>query len=82
MRENALPLQTGFGWVRFARPDDAERIVRMVGNLAAHHGDTPALTADSLVRDISGEDPWLYVLVAESGDELVGYVALCRLIRL
>ncbi|UIJ32725.1 GNAT family N-acetyltransferase [Cereibacter azotoformans] len=54
----------------------------MAVKLADHHGDTPTLTANDLIRDISGENPWLYVLVAEADGELVGYVARCRLIRL
>ncbi|MFN8680301.1 N-acetyltransferase family protein [Paracoccus sp. P2] len=82
MQKNHLSLQTGFGLVRCARQTDTERIVEMAGKLADHHGDTPTLTADDLIRDISGENPWLYVLVAEADGELVGYVALCRLIRL
>ncbi|RWR16708.1 GNAT family N-acetyltransferase [Sinirhodobacter populi] len=82
MQKHTLPIQTEFGLVRCARQIDAERIVEMAGKLAAHHGDTPTLTAHDLIRDISGENPSLYVLVAEADGELVGYVALCRLIRL
>ena len=82
MQEHHLPIIAGSGLVRCARQADAERIVEMAGKLAEHHEDTPTLTADDLIRDISGENPWLYVLVAEVDDELVGYVALCRLVRL
>lgn len=82
MLRNSLPLRTEFGSVRCARPADAERIVPMVGKLASHHGDTPALTADDLARDLFGVNPWIYVLVAEVRSELIGYVALCGLTRL
>ncbi|WP_182912809.1 GNAT family N-acetyltransferase [Paracoccus onubensis] len=82
MQRNSLPLQTEFGVVRCARPTDAERIVQMVGKLAAHHGDTPALTADDLARDVFVANPWIYVLVAEARGELIGYSALCGLTRL
>lgn len=82
MQKKHLPLQTGFGMVRFARQTDAKRIVEMAGKLADHHGDTATLSADDLIRNMSGENPWLYVLVAEADGELIGYAALCRLIRL
>lgn len=82
MLKSTLPLKTGFGLIRFARRTDAERIVEMAGKLANHHGDTPTLTVDDLIRDISGKNPWLYVLVAEADGELVGYAGLCRLIQL
>ncbi len=75
-------LQTAFGTIREARPADAARIVQMVGKLAAHHGDTPTLTADDLARDAFGETPWIHILVAESAGALIGYAALCGLIRL
>jgi GNAT superfamily N-acetyltransferase len=82
MHKKSLPLQTGFGTVRCACPADAERIVQMVGSLASHHGDTPAITADDLIRDVFDVNPWIYMLVAETGDDLIGYVALCGLSRL
>ncbi|WP_406870608.1 GNAT family N-acetyltransferase [Thioclava sp. 'Guangxiensis'] len=82
MLKSNFPLTTDFGLIRFARQSDAERILEMAGKLADHHGDTPTLTVDDLIRDISGENPWLYVLVAQTDGELVGYAALCRLTRL
>ncbi|MFE3838144.1 GNAT family N-acetyltransferase [Pseudogemmobacter sonorensis] len=77
-----LPLRTHFGTLRGARTEDAERIVQMVGALARHHGDTPGLTVEALLRDISGTAPWLHLLVAEAGGELAGYAALCGQSRL
>lgn len=82
MQRKSLPLQTDFGTVRCAHPTDAERIVQMVGMLASHHGDIPAVTTDDLSRDAFGVNPWIYVLVAKAEKELVGYAALCGLTRL
>lgn len=82
MQRNSILLQTDFGTVRCACPADVERIVQMVGKLAIYHGDTPAITADDLIRDVFDLNPWIYILVAEVGDELIGYVALCGLTRL
>lgn len=82
MEQNSLPLQTEFGTIRNARPVDTERIIQMVGRLAAHHGDTPNLTPDDLARDVFNENPWIFVLVAEAGDELAGYAAMSGLIQL
>lgn len=82
MEQNSFPLQTKFGAIRSARPADTVRIIQMVGSLAAHHGDRPALTPDDLAQDLFKENPWIFVLVAEAGGELVGYAAMCGLIQL
>ena len=82
MERDTLFLPMPFGRVRNARPEDTDSIVQMVAKLAAHHGDTAVLTPDDLVRDVFGKGPWIYILVAETGDELVGYAALCGLIQL
>lgn len=49
----------------------------MICKLAAHHGDTPTLTIDSLSRDTAGLAPWVTIIVAEHEGELIGYAALC-----
>ncbi|MFT4150828.1 MAG: GNAT family N-acetyltransferase [Paracoccaceae bacterium] len=82
MQRKSLRLQTDFGTVRSAHLTDAQRIVQMVGMLASHHGDITTITVDELSRDVFGVNPWIYILVAEAGKELVGYAALCRLARL
>jgi len=82
MERPVLPLPTDFGTVRRARPADGLRIVQMVAELAAHHGDTATLTAEALSRDLFSERPWIAVVVAEAGGRLIGYAALCGLIRL
>jgi ribosomal protein S18 acetylase RimI-like enzyme len=82
MERNTFPLFTTFGQIREARPSDVHEIVNMVRKLAAHHGDTAALTPDDLMRDAFGERPWIYLLVAEAQGALVGYAALYGLIQL
>ena len=54
----------------------------MIGRLAAHHGNAPALAPIDLARDLFDQKPWIFVLVAEAGDELIGYAAMCGLIQL
>lgn len=71
-----------FANIRNAQLDDANRIAEMVGQLAVHHGDTPTVTPDDISRDIAGPQPWLHILVAEADGALIGYAALCSLIRL
>lgn len=68
--------------VRGARSAEAERIVQMVGRLAAHHGDAASLTSEDLLRDAFGHTPWIHLLVAEVEGELAGYAALCGLMQL
>lgn len=82
MERRFFPLPTGFGEIRRARPEDSHRIVQMIGQLAAHHGDTSTLTHDDLLRDLFSEKPWISIVVAEVGGKLVGYAAMCGLIQL
>lgn len=82
MEQNTLFLKTSFGSVRDALPSETDTIVRMVGKLAAHHGDSAALTAEDFARDAFGERPWIYALVAEADGDLVGYAVLCGSIQL
>ena len=82
MNQRSLSLPTTFGVIRSARPADSQRILQMIGQLAAHHGDTATLTHDDLSRDLFGEKPWISIVVAEMGDKLIGYAAMCGLIQL
>lgn len=75
-------LPTRFGAIRPAALADCARIVEMVGQLAAHHGDTPSLAQEDLVRDLFGERPWLSLIVAETSGALIGYAAMTGLIQL
>jgi GNAT superfamily N-acetyltransferase len=68
--------------IREMLPSDIDKLIRMVGKLAAFHGDTPELTESNLVRDVFAESPWIYILVAEAEGELIGYAAMCGLIKL
>lgn len=67
---------------RDAIRSDVARLLSMVRALAEHHGDIPKISEEVLKRDIFGVVPWIYVLVAEVEDEVVGYAALCPLIKL
>ena len=67
---------------RGAARSDVERILSMVRALAHHHGDVPGVSAKALERDIFGEIPWIYALVAEVDGRAVGYAALCPMIKL
>ncbi|XDA96662.1 GNAT family N-acetyltransferase [Sulfitobacter sp. LCG007] len=82
MEQRSLPLHTGFGVVRRARRADHRRILEMVGQLAAHHGDVASLTPDDLRRDLAGKRPWISVVVAECGHRLIGYAAMYPVIQL
>lgn len=82
MEQCFLPLPTSFGVIRHAHPADSHRIVQMTGQLAAHHGDTPTMTHEDLLRDLFSEKPWISVVVAEMGGQLIGYAAMCGLIKL
>ncbi len=77
-----LPVPTGFGVIRRAGATDLERIVQMVTQLAKHHGDTPTVTHDDLVRDVFCSDPWIFIVVAEMDKELIGYAAMCGSVQL
>lgn len=82
MKNCHLPLKTDFGLVREAQPSDADCLLSMIGELAEHHGDTPTLTREDIMRDAFSDKPWIHVLVAENNGSLVGYAVLCGLIQL
>ncbi len=63
--------------VRRVEQPDLPDLLRMVTALAAHHGDTARVSLDTLARDVLGDAPWLWTLVAEVGGSLVGYAASC-----
>jgi GNAT superfamily N-acetyltransferase len=68
--------------VRRAVQKDIPQILEMIKALAEFHDDTPKICQSALERDALGETPWIYLLVAEVGDKLVGYTALCPLVQL
>lgn len=74
METSAAPL------IRRACPGDAAALLAMVEGLAAHHGDTATLTAETLARDVFTDPPWVRVFVADA-DRLVGYAALVPLAK-
>lgn len=82
MNQHDIPPETPAVTIRAARPSDTDRIVEMVGKLAAYHGDTSALTAGILRRDAFGAPPWLHLLLAEVRGEITGFAALYGLMKL
>ena len=82
MEREIFALDLPFGTIRSAYPSDTDGLLRMVGRLAGHHGDVATLTRESLKRDAFGPRPWIEILVAVAGGHLIGYAALCPLIRL
>lgn len=68
--------------VRAAIAADIAQLLPLIAGLAAHHGDIATVTVTDLQRDLFGPHPWFYILVAERGDVLVGYVALLPLAQL
>ena len=67
--------------IRVAKPRDLPELNQMIALLAAHHGDAAAMTPDKLQRDLFGPMPWIQALVADAGEELIGYAILVPLYR-
>ncbi|MEO0747969.1 MAG: GNAT family N-acetyltransferase [Pseudomonadota bacterium] len=68
--------------VRDGKREDLPHVANMVRALAEHHGDRAKTDVSVLTRDFFGPTPWGHLLVAEITTELVGYAALCPVIRL
>lgn len=67
--------------IRVAKPRDLPELNAMIALLAAHHGDGADMTPDKLQRDLFGPMPWIQALVADTGEELMGYAILVPLYR-
>ncbi|WP_337266373.1 GNAT family N-acetyltransferase [Oryzifoliimicrobium ureilyticus] len=67
--------------IRAAQHKDLPALQDMIGLLAQHHGDVPRINTDQLEADIFGPLPWITVLVADAGEELLGYAILVPLYR-
>ena len=67
--------------IRQAGVPDIGAVVEMIGQLAEFHGDETTTDRFVVERDITGSVPWITVLVAEIGRDLVGYVILCPLYK-
>ncbi|MFL4471956.1 N-acetyltransferase family protein [Tateyamaria armeniaca] len=61
---------------------DVGQVVTLINALAAHHDDTPDTDAARLSRDALGAHPWVTVLVASGGSQIVGYAALVPMAQL
>ncbi|MGB7317388.1 MAG: GNAT family N-acetyltransferase [Planktotalea sp.] len=68
--------------IRPARAHDAIAIAEMVSGLAEHHSDVAQMSAEDVVFLCFGPAPWLTLIVAETGDKLLGYAALQRKVQL
>lgn len=77
MTQRANPLN-----IRNGKPEDLPHVAHMVRALAAHHGNRAKTNASVLTREFFGPTPWGHLLVAEIAAELLGYAALCPVIRL
>ena len=60
--------------VRRVEQPDLANLLRMV---TAHHGDITRVNLDTRARDVMGDTPSPWTLVAEVGGFLVGYAASC-----
>ena len=58
------------------------QLIQMISALAAHHQDEPTISLEELDRDVFASNPWITVFVAQIGNVVVGYVALCPLMLL
>jgi GNAT superfamily N-acetyltransferase len=67
--------------IRAAKSPDLAELREMITELAAHHGDAAIVSQENLERDIFGRMPWITALVAEAGNELIGYAILVPLYR-
>jgi GNAT superfamily N-acetyltransferase len=67
--------------IRGARKADLPQLNEMIALLAQHHGDASVMTPEKLELDLFSPIPWITALVAEAGDELIGYAILVPLYR-
>jgi len=67
--------------IRSAKLRDLPALNEMIAALAAHHNDPAAITPEKLERDLFGPMPWINALVADTGEELIGYAILVPLYR-
>jgi GNAT superfamily N-acetyltransferase len=67
--------------IRAAKSRDLPQLAEMIAALAAHHNDPSAMTIDTLERDLFSDVPWITALVADAGEELIGYAILVPLYK-
>lgn len=67
--------------VRDAQRNDIADLVRLIGQLAAFHGDTSTTDAATLERDAFGADRWIEAVVGEHDGEVIAYALLCPVYR-
>ncbi|MBP1882939.1 GNAT family N-acetyltransferase [Sinorhizobium mexicanum] len=62
--------------IRCAKPRDLPALHEMIVELAALHDDDAPLAPERLERDLFSRTPWITALVAEAGNQLIGYAIL------
>ncbi|SKA35424.1 GNAT family N-acetyltransferase [Consotaella salsifontis] len=62
--------------IRPASPADGPMLSAMIRALAAQHGDVARGSAQTLLIDAFGFEPWIRILVAEAAGALIGYAIL------
>ena len=77
MTQGANPLH-----IREGKREDLPHVANMVRALADHHGDRAKTDVSVLTRDFFGPTPWGHLLVAEGERGVLGYAALCPVLRL
>lgn len=65
--------------VRPVEAGDLGLVADMVRALSQLHGDVPRVSEATLARDALGDDPWVWVYLAEVAGVGAGYMALTRL---
>jgi len=55
---------------------DLSGVLEMIQALSAFHDGVAEVTFDQLQRDAMGAHPWVQILAADDGTQLVGYAAL------
>ncbi|KZL16492.1 GNAT family N-acetyltransferase [Pseudovibrio sp. Ad26] len=68
--------------IRDADRSDIPALLPMIRALAQYHGDDAAVSTQSLARDAFEDPPWIYIVVAELEERIIGYAALCPLMQL
>ena len=68
--------------IRKANRADAECLFLMIKGLAAYHDDIASISLETLERDMSGDRPWVHILIAKIDGKAIGYSALCPLMQL
>jgi ribosomal protein S18 acetylase RimI-like enzyme len=67
--------------IRPARFEDLDALLEMIAALGAHHGDASHASKAQLAGDLFTAIPWVFALIADGPEGVVGYALLGRLYR-